>query len=129
MNVQVLTASLAGSTWRVSLSLPRPCASLDACPVQFDISTNELSAPRLVELLSPLSRRKPWYRFLSSTRPEETFFTALRATGKLTAKTVVMPRLVADKVSTDVELDGGRLQLTAFNAVSLGAYHLGEWSD
>ena len=128
IHVHGLTASLAGSTWRGSLSLPRPCASLDACPVQFDIHTNELSAPRLVQLLSPLSRRKPWYRFLSSTRPEETFFTALRATGKLTAKTVVMPRLVADKVSTDVELDGGRLQLTGLHAETLGGYHLGEWS-
>jgi hypothetical protein len=128
IRVQSLAASLAGSTWRGSLSLPRPCASLDACPVQFDIHTNELSASRLVGLLSAPSRRKPWYRFLSSTAPEEDFFTALRASGKLTAKTVVMPRLVADKVSTDVELDRGRLQLTGLHAETLGGYHLGEWS-
>src|SRR5437667_12051127 len=81
-----------------------------------------------MQLLRPLSRRKPWYRFLSSKRPEETFFTALRATGKLTAKTVVMPRWVADTVSTDVELEGGRLQLTGLHAEALAGYHLGERS-
>src|SRR5947199_10241863 len=61
IHVHGLTASLAGSTWRGSLSLPGPCASLDACHVQLDLHRNELSPPRLLQFLSPLSRRHPWY--------------------------------------------------------------------
>jgi len=128
INVQGLTASLAGSTWRGSVNLPRPCASADTCPVQFDIHTDLLSASRLAELVNPQLRRKPWYRFLYSSPPGENFFAALQATGKLTANTAFIQHLVADRVSTDVELDRGVLHLTALRAEVLGGTHIGDWS-
>src|SRR5207245_10230486 len=63
IHVHGLTASLAGSTWRGSLSLPRPCAYPDACPGQFDIHTNGLHASRIVHVFAPRPHREPSLRF------------------------------------------------------------------
>jgi hypothetical protein len=127
INVQDLTASLAGTTWRGSLALPRPCLWPDACPVRFDIHADVISTHRLAELISPQSSQKPWYRFLSSSPPGENLFAALRATGKLAANTVFIHQLAANRVSAAVELDGGILHLSELRAEMLGGNHVGEW--
>jgi AsmA-like protein len=126
INVQGLTASFAGSSWRGSLNLPRPCASPDACPAQFDIHADVISTSRLAPVINPQTK-KPWYRFLSSSPPGESFFAALRATGKLTANMVHIQQLVANQVSTNVELDRGVIHLSGLGAEILGGSHIGKW--
>jgi AsmA-like protein len=126
ISVQGLTTSFAGSTWRGSLTLPRPCASPDACPAQCDIHADVISTSRLAQVMNAQSR-KPWYRFLSSSAPGEDLFAALRATGKLTANMVHIQQLVANRVSADVELDRGVLHLSGLRAEVLGGSHLGSW--
>jgi uncharacterized protein involved in outer membrane biogenesis len=51
----------------------------------------------------------------------------VHATGKLTASRVLMGKLVANRVSTNVDLDKGRLRLSDLHADVLGGKHVGEW--
>jgi hypothetical protein len=128
VNVQSLTASVADSTWRGSLVLPRQCAVPDTCLVRFDLQTDKISTDELNQLLNPHPRKRPWYRFLSSSPPlGKSYLASLRAKGNLSADRVAIHKLVASRVSTNVELDDGKLRLSALRGEVLGGRHLGEW--
>ena len=127
VSVQNLSAALGNSTWRGSLVLPRPCLP-GACPIRFDLHADEIAAGELSQLLNPDPRKRPWYRFLSSSSaPGASYLTILRATGTLTANRVQLDKLVAGKVSASVDLENGKLRLTDLRADLLGGKHVGEW--
>jgi hypothetical protein len=128
INVQNVIASVADSTWRGSLALPRQCTVPRICPVRFDLQTDNISTDELNQLLNPHPRKRPWYRFLSSSPPlGKSYLASLRAKGKLTADRVTIHKLVASRVSANVELDDGKLRLSALRGEVLGGRHLGEW--
>jgi len=126
ISAQNLTASIADSAWRGSLAFPRPCTA-DSCPVRFDLHADEIATDRLNQLLNPHLRKQPWYRFLSSPAAGVPYLLTVHATGKLTASRVLMGKLVANRVSTNVDLDKGRLRLSDLHADVLGGKHVGEW--
>jgi len=128
VKVQDVTASVAGSTWTGSLVLPRQCALPDTCPVRFDLQADEIATDELNQLLSLHPHKQPWYRFLSSSpQPGTSYLASLHAIGKLTANRVAIHKLVAGRVSANVELEDGMLRLSDLRGDVLGGRHLGEW--
>ena len=125
--VRKLVASAAGNTWRGSLSVPRQCEKPRACPVRFELSTDEFVTDELAGLVNQDPGRQPWYRFLSSPAQPKPFLASLHAVGKLTANRVLIHNLLVDRVSARVDLQQGRLQLSNLRADVLGGRHTGEW--
>jgi hypothetical protein len=129
VQVQNLSAFLAGSAWHGSLLLPRHCALPDGCPLSFDLHADQIAIDELNQLLSPHPRKRPWYRFLStSTQPANSYLLTLRATGKLTVDRVAIQNLVATRVSAQVALDDGQLRVSNLRGDLLGGKHIGEWT-
>ncbi len=126
--VQNLTASVVGTTWGGSLTMPRQCAAAGACRVHFDLHADEIVTDELNRLLNPHPRKRPWYRWLSpAAQPGPSLLTTLQAAGKLTAKRVVIRNLVGLRVSADVALQGSELRLSNLRADVLGGKQRGEW--
>ena len=125
--VRKLTASAAGNTWRGSLTIPRQCEKAQACPIRFDLHTDEFVTDELSGLVNEVPGKQPWYRFLSSPAQPKPYLASVHAIGKLTAGRVVIHNLVANRVSAEVELEQGRLQLSNLHADVLGGRHTGEW--
>jgi len=127
INVQNLTASIADTSWRGSLALPRQCAVPDSCPVRFDLHADEIASDRLNQLINPHVRKQPWYRFLSSSATGVPYLLTVHAVGKLTANRVVIRKLVGNRVSANVALNKGKLRLSDLRGDVLGGRHIGEW--
>ena len=125
--VRKLTASVGGNTWRGSLSVPRQCEKPQACPIRVDLHTDEFVTDELSGLVNELPGKEPWYRFLSSPAQPKPYLASLHAVGNLTANRVVIHNLVANRVSAEVELEQGRLQLSNVRGDVLGGRHAGEW--
>jgi uncharacterized protein involved in outer membrane biogenesis len=125
--VRKLTASVAGNTWRGSLSVPRQCERQQACPVRVDLHTDEFATDALGGQVNAPPGKEPWYRFLSSPAQPKPYLASLHAVGKLTANRVVIHNLAANRVSAEVELEQGRLQLSNLRGDVLGGHHTGEW--
>ena len=127
ITVQNVTASIADTSWRGTLTLPRRCALPDSCPLHFDLHTDDLATDRLNQLFNPHVRQQPWYRFLSSPAAGVPYLLTVHATGKLTANRVVIRKLVGNHVSANVELNKGKLRLSDVRGDVLGGRHTGEW--
>jgi hypothetical protein len=128
IHVQNAAASVAGTSWRGSLVISRPCLQAGGCLVHFDLRADEIATDRLNQLLSPNAHPQPWYRFLSSSATSgNTFLLTVNATGKLTASQVLIHKLTASHLSANVELNMGRLRVSELRADVLGGKHTGEW--
>jgi hypothetical protein len=127
VNVQNLTASVAGTSWRGSLALPRQCAAPDSCPIHFDLHADEIATDRLNQLVNPHIPKQPWYLFLSSPVAGVPYLLTVHAVGKVSANRVVVRKLVGNRVSANVELAKGKLRLSDLRGDVLGGRHIGEW--
>ena len=127
VKVESLTASIAGTSWRGSLELPRPCIVPDSCPVRFDLHADEIATDRLNQLVNPHIPKQPWYRFLSSPTPGVPYLLTVHAVGKLTANRVLIRKLIGNHISANLELDQGKLRLSDLRGDVLGGRHVGEW--
>lgn len=127
VNVQNLTASMAGTAWHGSLTLPRQCVVPGTCPIRFDLHADDISTDRLNQVLNPHVPKQPWYHFLSSSTAGTPYLLGLNATGKLTASQVLIRKLLTSRVSANVELKNGMLRLYSLSGDVLGGRHTGEW--
>jgi hypothetical protein len=129
VEVKNISATLAGSTWHGSLRLPRQCAVPGTCPIRFDLHADTLATEDLGALLSARPSGQPWYRFLASApQPSVPYLRALRASGKLSVSRVTIHKLVASRVSANVELENGLLRLSDLQGDVFGGRHDGEWT-
>ena len=126
-SVQNLAASIAGTSWRGSLVLPRPCTVPDSCLVRFDLHADEIATDRLNQLINPHVPKQPWYKFLSSPETGVPYLLKVHAAGKLSANRLVIRNLVGSRVSANVELDKGKLRLSDLRGDVLGGRQIGEW--
>ena len=127
ISVQKLTASIADTSWRGSLTLPRQCAVSESCPMRFDLHADEISTNQLNQVINPYVRKQPWYHFLSSPPAGIPYLLTINAVGTLSANQVVVRKLAGSRVSAKVELDKGKLRVSDLRADVLGGKHLGEW--
>ena len=127
VNVQNLTASIAGTSWSGSMALPRRCTTPAPCPIRFDLRADEIAMDRVNALVNPHIPKQPWYRFLSSPATGVPYLLTVRAVGKLSANRIVIRKLVGNRISADVELDEGKLRLSDLRGDVLGGKHVGEW--
>jgi uncharacterized protein involved in outer membrane biogenesis len=126
-SVQNLTASIADTSWHGSVVLPRNCIVPNSCPVRFDLHADEIATDRVNQLVNPRVRQQPWYRFLSPPAAGVPYLLTVHAAGKLTANRVVVHKLIANRVSANVELNKGKLLLFDLRGDVLGGKHIGEW--
>jgi hypothetical protein len=137
--VEKLTVEAAGNRWRGSLTMPRHCNTPRTCPIRFELRADEIATGALAAAIAG-SGEQPWYRFLSSSAPpspgpssfgqlgSKPYLASVHAVGRLSAARVLIRNLVASRVSADVELEQGRLQLTNLRGEILGGRHNGEWA-
>ncbi len=126
-NVQSVTVLAAGTTWRGSLVLPRPCGALGSCPIHMDLHADEIVTDKLDKLLDPQYAKRPWYRFLMASQ-KNSYLLSLRATGQLAADRILLHKLNGTHFSASFDLDRGKLQLTNLRGAVLGGTHTGEWT-
>lgn len=122
-----ISATVAGSAWRGSLKLPRPCASPDTCAVQFDLSSDALSSEELANWLSAQDGHRPWYRFLYTSRSNASFWPHLRASGSLHIHRLFTRQIVNTDVFTNLSVKDGIVQLHGLRAKILGGLQEGNW--
>jgi uncharacterized protein involved in outer membrane biogenesis len=121
-----LTAIMAGTSWRGSLTLPRPCGTMTACAIRFDLHGDQIAGDHWSPLLFPKALREPWYRFgSSSVRAGSPVLLALNADGNISADRVVLHGIIANKVSARVLMQDGKLEVKDLRADLLGGRHFG----
>lgn len=128
VRVQNLIASAAGTSWRGSLLIARPCVGTEPCSVHFNLHADEIAMDGLNQLLNPRARQQPWYRALSSSVTSGTpYLMTVNALGKLDADRMVVGKLEAKSVTANVELKNGKLRVSDFQANFLAGHHSGDW--
>jgi len=127
ISVQKMTTSVADTSWRGSLILPRQCAVSEYCPIRFDLQADEIATDQLNQLLNPYVRKQPWYHFLSSPPAGIAYLLTIDAVGKISANRVIVRKLVGSRVSAKLELNKGRVRVSDLRADVLGGKHVGEW--
>ena len=128
VRVSKLHASGGGTNWTGSLSFPRRCQSLATCPVDFDLQADTVAFEELHAWLTPQSRKRPWYRFLSPSTPAgPPILLSVNATGKLQTGRLLVHGVKAANVSTRLEVRDGKLNLSDVRAELLGGTHDGSW--
>jgi hypothetical protein len=129
IRVQNLVASAAATSWHGAMTVARPCLMAAACAVHFDLHADEIGIGRLNQLLNPVARQRPWYRALSSSVSAGTpYLMRVNAAGKLSADRIIIGKLLAGHATANVELAGGKLQVSDLQADVLGGRHRGEWN-
>ena len=126
-SVDNVTATLGQTSWRGSLSVPRHCEQLSACPIEFEFQTKDLDGDQLAALFIP-GKRRPWYRFLSSPEAGSSFLANLNATGTLHAARLKIHQVSASQVSSKVAWKNRRLEFKQLRGNLLGGTHNGDWT-
>jgi uncharacterized protein involved in outer membrane biogenesis len=121
-----IVASLAGGTWHGSAEIPRPCSRETNCTMHFNLLTDNIDTTRLREATERSSPERIWSRFLPR-KTSASFLTSLHATGKITADQLTIRGLAASRVSSEVDLDAGKLTLTNLQGSLMGSRHRGDW--
>jgi hypothetical protein len=126
--VNNLTAVMAGTSWRGSLTLPRHCGTISDCPVRFALHADQIATDQWAPLLFPNARKEPWYRFGSSSlRSGSPGLLTLDATGNLSADKIAVHGVIVNKASAAIQMQGGKLEVKDLRADLLGGLHMGEW--
>lgn len=123
-----LNANAARTFWTGSLELPRGCGTPGACSVHFALNTNRVAIRDLKDWVNPHPGKRPWYRVLGpDTQAHPAWWSTLHASGHLTADRVQVQGIDATHVSTNLNLQNGRLRFTGLTADVLQGKHRGEW--
>jgi uncharacterized protein involved in outer membrane biogenesis len=106
--------------------MPRGCGSPENCEVRFQLNTDEISMNEANEWANPSPKSRPWYR-LGAARPAPSLLARVRATGHVTADRFVLRGVMASKLSANISLDAGKLEVISLDAELLGGKHRGKW--
>lgn len=120
-----LNAKLEGTNWTGSLEMPRGCGI--SCPVHFALNANQIVLNQLVAWADPSPKKRPWYRVLTSTQTGPSPLASLRASGSIHADQLIVHGLSAKRVSANLTVESGELQISDLQADVLGGKHRGEW--
>ena len=128
VRVEKLKMRAAETEWTGSVTLPRGCGTPGACLARFDLNTTEVGLSDLHQWLRPKASERRWYQVLGPAQTAAaSFLENLRASGKLSARRVRIHNLVAERVSAEADVEGGKLRISDLRADVLGGKQRGEW--
>jgi hypothetical protein len=141
--MQKISARTGSTHWSGEVMSPRHCAAsstatgaalggVSACVFQFDLTADQLSTGDLTEWFTPHPAKRPWYRILTSNSnsndpPGPSPLLAIVAHGDLHVGRFGLKKLLATQVATQVDVDRGKITLTALSAQLLQGTHQGTW--
>jgi len=134
--MQKISARTGTTHWSGGVSALRHCAApntttgaVPPCIFEFDLTADELSTGDLDEWFTPHPAKRPWYRILSSDdtlRPSPLL--AIQARGNLHVGQFELKKVLVTQIATQVELDRGKITLSALHAQMLQGSHQGNWT-
>jgi hypothetical protein len=126
--MEKISARTGNTHWSGGITAPRHCA-VPTCVFQFDLTADQLSTGDLAEWFTPHPAKRPWYRILNSSEPQGgSPLLAIQARGNLHVGRLGLKRVFATQVATQVEVDHGKVTLTALRAQLLQGTHQGNWT-
>lgn len=126
VHVGKLNLKAAGTDWKGFMEMPRGCGSPEKCLVRFQLSTDEISLNEANEWANPSPKSRPWYR-LGTAQSAPSLLARVRASGRITADRFVLRSVTASKLSANINLDAGKLEVMSVEADLLGGKHRGKW--
>jgi hypothetical protein len=125
--LQKIVAHTGDTHWSGAVTVPRPCVAPN-CVLQFDLAADQLSTGDLLEWFAPHAAKRPWYRILSSDQAQGSSpLQAIRARGNLHVGRFGFKKMVAIQVVSQVDVDRGKITLTALHGQLLQGTHQGNW--
>lgn len=149
--VQKISARTGSTHWSGAVTAPRHCAAPGAtavgasgvapnCAFQFDLAADQLSTGDLAEWFTPHPAKRPWYRILNSDSHSSSNsnsssdeglglspLLAVRAHGNLHVGRFGLKTVFATRMATQVDVDRGKIALTALRAQLLQGTYQGNW--
>ena len=140
--MQKIAARTGSTHWSGGVTAPRHCAAPSVvpgaapnCVFQFDLTADELSTGDLAEWFTPHPAKRLWYRILNSNSNSSSDdaqssspLLAIQVHGNLHIGRFGLKKVLATQVATQVEVDRGKITLTALRAELLGGTHQGNWT-
>jgi len=131
VRVDKLSAHTGGTHWSGEVRAPRHCAP--TCVFQFDLAADELSTGDIVEWFTPHPAKRPWYRILNSNSDSNaalgtSLLLAIEARGALHVGRFEWKKLSATEITTQMDVDRGKITLTSLRGQLLQGSHLGNWT-
>ena len=140
--MEKVSARTGSTHWSGRIAAPRHCAApsvvpnaapgaVPNCVFQFDLAADQLSTGDLAEWFTPHPAKRPWYRILNSQSNQPLSpspLLAIEARGNLHVGRFGLKKVFATQVATQVEVDRGKITLTALRAQLLQGTHQGNWT-
>ncbi len=131
VRVDKISARTGSTHWSGGVTAPRHCA-VPTCIFQFDLAADQFSAGDLAEWFTPHPAKRPWYRILNSNSNSGDLtgsspLLAIQAHGTLHVGRFGLKKLFATHVATEVDVDRGKITLTALRGQLLQGTHQGNW--
>jgi hypothetical protein len=153
VRMEKISAWTGGTHWSGGVTAPRHCTAPGAGPVvvpgaapavvagavpgitptcvfQFDLTADQISIGDLAEWFTPHPAKRPWYRILNSNSNDSqgsSPLLAIQAHGTLHVGRFGLKKVSATQVATQVEVDRGKITLTALRGQLLEGTHQGNW--
>ena len=135
VRVDKISARTGSTHWSGEVTASRHCA-VPPCAFQFDLTADQLSAGDLAEWFTPHPAKRPWYRILNPSSNSDSNsddarglspLLAVQAHGNLQVGRFGLKKVVATQVATQVDVDRGKITLTALRGQLLQGTHQGNW--
>ncbi len=140
--MQKISARTGSTHWNGGVTAPRHCAltgivpgpvpgSVPNCVFQFDLTADQLSIGDFAAWFTPHPAKRPWYRILNSNSNQPlgpSPLLAIQAHGNLHVDQFALKKVPVTQVATQVDLDRGKITLTALRAQLLLGTHQGNWT-
>jgi hypothetical protein len=128
VRVAKLNAAAAGTDWSGWVETPRNCGTPEVCPARFALNTSQIALSALHEWIQPSAKKRQWYQVLgSNARQAPSLLGRLRASGSVMADRLQAHGVVATRVSANISLEKGNLQISQLAADVLGGIYRGQW--
>jgi hypothetical protein len=131
VRVDKISARTGSTHWSGAVTAARHCA-VPPCVFQFDLTVDQLSTGDLAEWFTPHPAKRPWYRILNPSSNSDdarglSHLLAIQAHGNLQLGRFGLKKVVATQEATQVDVDRGKITLTALRGQLLQGTHQGNW--
>jgi hypothetical protein len=149
LSMQQISAHTANTHWSGSITTPRHCNATDNanaatdgvfgtgafpnCIFHFNLAADQFSAADLAQWFTSHPAKRPWYRILKSDSDSSDArlrspLLSLQAQGNLQVGRFALKKVIATQIATHVEVDRGKITLSALRAQLLQGSHQGNWT-